>query len=141
MTTRIASIAIILLTLSLPAIAQTAEKTYSKSFSTDGKGTIKLDLPGAIDLKIWDTPTIRIGFTVSIPSGNDAMLSGLANAGRYNLVSKPEGDVLTIQAPNMQKQIRVKGEELRETITYVVFVPKDLKIEMPNAENFAIAKK
>lgn len=135
MTARFTSL-IILLTLSLSLVAQSAEKTFSKSFSTENKGTIKLDLPGAIDLKIWDTPTISIGITVSIPSGNNAMLGELANVGRYNLVSKAEGDVLTIVAPNMQKKIRVKGEELHETITFVVFVPKDLKIEMPNAENY-----
>lgn len=140
MTTRIASL-VILLTLSLSALAQPAEKTFSKSFSTDGKGTINLNLPGAIDLKIWDNTTIRIGFTVSSPSGNGAMLGELANVGRYNLVSKSEGDVLTISAPNMQKQIKVKGEVLPETLHYVVFVPKDLKIEMPNAEAFAVAKK
>jgi hypothetical protein len=140
MTTRIAYLAIILLTLPFSALTQSAEKTYSKSFNTDGKGTITLDLPGAIDLKIWDTPTIRISFTVSMPSGSGAMLGELANVGRYNLVSKADGDVLTITAPNMQKQIRVKGEELRETITYVVFVPRDLKIEMPNAGAFAIKR-
>ena len=140
MTTRIAYLAIILLTLSFSVLAQSAEKTYSKSFNTDGKGTITLDLPGAIDLKIWDTPTIRISFTVSMPSGSGAMLGELANVGRYNLVSKADGDVLTITAPNMQKQIRVKGEEIRETITYVVFVPRDLKIEMPNADAFAVKR-
>ncbi len=140
MTTRIAYLAIILLTLPFSALAQSAEKTYSKSFNTDGKGTITLDLPGAIDLKIWDTPTIRISFTVSMPSGSGAMLGELANVGRYNLVSKSDGDVLTITAPNMQKQIRVKGEEIRETITYVVFVPRDLKIEMPNADAFAVKR-
>jgi hypothetical protein len=137
MTTRFASLAIILLALSHTVAAQSAEKTFSKSFSTESKGVIKLDLPGAIDLKVWDKTTISISFTVSIPSGNSAMLGELANVGRYNLVSKPEGDVLTITAPNMQKQIRVKGEELRETLSYTVFVPKDLKIEMPNAEAFA----
>ena len=137
MTTRFASLAIILLTLSLTATAQSAEKTFSKAFNTEGKGTIRLDLPGTIDLKIWDTPTIRISFTVSSPSASSAMIGELTNAGRYNLVSKAEGDVLTISAPNMQKQIRVKGEELLETLSYVVFVPRDLKIEMPNAAAFA----
>lgn len=136
MTARYTSI-IILLALSFSMAAQSAEKTFSKSFNTESKGTIKLDLPGAIDLKIWDNPTIRIGITVSTPTGNDAMLGELARVGRYNLTSKGEGDVLTITAPNMQKQIRVKGEELRETLTFVVFVPKDLKIEMPNADTYA----
>ena len=140
MTTRIASL-VILLALSLDAAAQSAEKTFSKSFNTDGKGTINLDLPGAIDLKVWDNPTIRIGITVSIPTGNQSMLGELANIGRYNLVSKSEGDVLTIQAPNMQKTIKLKGEELHETLTFVVFVPKDLTIEMPNAEAFAANRK
>ncbi len=139
MTTRFNSM-IILLALSIPVSAQVAEKTFSKSFNTDNKGTIVLDLPGAIDLKIWDSPSIRIGITISIPSGNNAMLGELANVGRYNLVSKSEGDALTIQAPNLQKQIKVKGEELRETVTFVVFVPKDLKIEMPNADSF-VAKR
>jgi hypothetical protein len=132
---------VILLALPVAASAQSAEKTYSKSFNTEGKGTIRFNLPGAIDLKIWETPTIRISMTVSIPSGNNAMLGELANVGRYNLVSKPEGEVLGIAMPNMQKQIRVKGEELRETFSFVVFVPKDLKIEMPNADTYAVAKK
>lgn len=140
MTTRIASL-VILLTLSLAANAQSVEKTFSKAFNTDGKGTISLDLPGAIDLKVWDNSTIRIGITVSIPNGNESMLGELANIGRYNLVSKSNGDVLTIQAPNMQKVIRLKGQELHETLTFVVFVPKDLTIELPNAETFAAARK
>lgn len=140
MTTRIATL-VILLALSLTAAAQSAEKTFSKSFNTDGKGTISLDLPGAIDLKIWDNPTIRIGITVSIPTGSAAMLGELANAGRYNLVAKSKDDVLSIQAPNMLKQIRIKGEELRETLSFVVFVPKDLKIEMPNALTAAANRK
>lgn len=136
MTTRFSTF-LILLTLSLAANAQSAEKTFSKSFNTDGKGTITLDLPGAIDLKVWDNPSIRIGITVSIPTGNQSMLGELANIGRYNLVSKSAGDVLTIQAPNMLKPIKLKGEALRETFTFVVFVPKDLTIEMPNAAAFA----
>ncbi|MBK7935772.1 MAG: hypothetical protein IPJ82_01175 [Lewinellaceae bacterium] len=140
MTIRIASL-ITLLALSLAATAQSAEKTFSKSFNTDGKGTINLDLPGAIDLKVWDNPSIRIGITVSIPTGNSSMLGELANIGRYNLVSKSEGDVLTIQAPNMQKRVTLKGAEFRETLTFVVFVPKDLTIEMPNAQAFAENRK
>lgn len=136
MTTRFATL-LILVVLSRLVAAQSAEKTFSKAFSTEGKGTIRLDLPGAIDLKIWDTPTIRISFTVSSPGIDAATLGGLADAGRYNLVSKPEDDVLTISAPNMQRQLKLKGQEVRETLTYVVFMPRDLNVEMPNAETYA----
>lgn len=141
MTTRIISLAL-LMALALSASAQsTAAKTFNKSFNTESKSTIRLDLPGEVDLKIWNNPNIRIEISISLPSGNPAMLNELANVGRYNLVSKPVEDVLVIQAPNMQKQIRVKGEELRETLSFVVYVPKDLKVQVTNTEQLAGVKK
>lgn len=123
----------ILLTFFLATSAQTASKTFTKSFNTDGRGTIILDLPGAIDIKVWDNPSIRFEIGVELPAGNGPMLNELANIGRYNLMSKSEGDAITIFAPNLQKQLKVKGEALREEFNFVVFVPKDLKIQLPNA--------
>ncbi len=132
MTTKRISFALILLTsLAVTLSAQTtAGKTFTKAFNTDGKGTLRLDLPGTIDLKVWDSPSIRFEISVSLPSGNGPMLNELANIGRYNLASKAEGDVLVITAPNLQKQLKVKGQEFKETLNFVVFVPKNLQIEM-----------
>lgn len=141
MTTRIVFLAF-LLAASLGASAQvTAAKTFTKSFNTENKGTIRLDLPGEVDLKIWNNPSIRIEVSVSLPSGNSAMLNELATVGRYNMMAKPVEDVLVIQTPNMQKQIRVKGEELREVLSFVVFMPKDLKVQLLNGGQLAEAKK
>lgn len=136
-------LAALLMALSISAHSQTpASKTFNKSFNTDNKGTIRLDLPGEVDLKIWNNPSIRIEINVSLPSGsNPAMLNELANVGRYNLVSNSSEDVLLIHAPNMQKQVRIKGEELRETLNFVVYVPKDLKVQVANTEQLAISKK
>lgn len=132
MTTKRISFALIFLTsLAVTLSAQTtAGKTFTKAFNTDGKGTLRLDLPGAIDLKVWDSPSIRFEISVSLPSGNGPMLNELANIGRYNLASKAEGDALVITAPNLQKQLKVKGQEFKETLNFVVFVPKNLQIEM-----------
>jgi hypothetical protein len=131
----------LLLSLSFAASAQTASKVFNKSFNTDNRGTIVLDLPGTIDLKIWDNPSIKFEIGVTLASGNGPMLNELANIGRYNLISKSEGDMLTITAPNLQKQLKVKGEALREVLTFVVFVPKDLKIELPHVTAAAELKK
>ena len=132
MTTKRFIFAIILLTsLAVSISAQTtAGKTFTKAFNTDGKGTLRLELPGSVDLKVWDNPSIRFEISVGLPSGNGPMLNELANIGRYNLASKADGDALVITAPNLQKQLKVKGQELKETLTFVVFVPKDLQIEM-----------
>lgn len=121
---------VLLLTFALGAFAQTTEKTFTKSFNTEGKSHLKFDLPGTIDLKIWNSPNIRIEIFVSLPAGNVSMLDQLAKVGRYNLTAATEGESLNITAPNLYKVVKVKGEELHEKVSYVVFVPKDMQVEM-----------
>lgn len=142
-TTRNSFALVLFSALSLSVSAQsTAEKTFTKSFNTDSKGTLRLELPGTIDLKVWDNPSIRFEISVGLPAGNGPMLNELANIGRYNLASKAEGDVLVINAPNLQKQLKAKGQELKEAINFVVFVPKNLQVEMmPSMIALAEAKK
>jgi hypothetical protein len=133
---------LILFTLPIVLPSQTVNKTFSKSFNTEEKGIVRIDLPGAIDVKIWDNPTIRFEINVGLPSGNISMLNELANVGRYNLSSKSvEGeDVMVIAAPNLQKQVKIKGEALHENVSYTVFVPKNMAIELPNAVSMADKK-
>lgn len=132
---------VILLAIPMLSLAQSSVgKTFSKTFNTEDKGTIKLDLPGNVDLKIWNNPTIRVEIGISLANGNNSMVNELANVGRYNISSLAEGDVLHILMPNIQKQIKVKGEVLRENLTYTVFAPKDLKIIVPNVATLADVK-
>lgn len=133
--------ALILLAFSLTAAAQSTGKTFSKGFNADGMTTVTLDLPGEIDLKMWDSPSVRIEIAVSLPSGNTGMLNELANVGRYNLSSKTTGSALLIQAPNLNKVVRVKGEEVKETVTFVVFVPKGMEVVLPNPSPVAMNKR
>ena len=140
MTTRLLPI-LFLLSAPLHADAQVAEKTFSKAFNVDGKKTTILDLPGTIEVKIWENTTVRIEILVTLASGNGSMLNELAHVGRYNLTSKPEGSALLIQAPNLQKQVRVKGEVLKETVSFTVYVPKTLAVELPNTGTAAVLKK
>lgn len=142
-TKRFPFVLIIIASLAVSLSAQTtAGKTFTKAFNTDGKGTLRLELPGSIDLKVWDNPSIRFEISVSLPTGNGPMLNELANIGRYNLASKADGDALVITAPNLQKQLKVKGQEFKETLVFVVFVPKDMQVQlMPSVPILAEAKK
>ena len=132
--TILSNLSFMLLALSFAADAQPSGKVFNKSFNTEGSASIVLDLPGKIDLKIWDSPSLRFEIGVALPAGNGPMLDELASVGRYDLVSKSVGDVLVITAPNLQKQLKVKSEVLREAISFVVFVPKDLKIQFLRGE-------
>ena len=140
MRTKINALIILLAIPMLSSAQSSVGKTFSKTFNTEDKGTIKLDLPGNVDLKIWNNPTIRIEIGISLANGNNSMVNELANVGRYNISSLAEGDVLHILMPNIQKQIKVKGEVLRENLTYTVFAPKDLKIIVPNVATLADVK-
>lgn len=140
MTKRIASL-VLLLTFALSAFAQTAEKTFIKAFNATGKSRISFDLPGPIDLKVWDNATIRIEITIHLPSGSMSLLDQLANVGRYNLDAQGSDETLAITAPNLHKLIRIKGEELREEVSYTVFVPKDTEVELHGAVAMADTKK
>lgn len=134
---------ILIASLAVSISAQTtAGKTFTKAFNTDGKSTLRLELPGTIDLKVWDNPSIKFEISVSLPTGNGPMLNELANIGRYNLAAKADGDALVITAPNLQKQLKVKGQEFKESLSFVVFVPKNLEIQMmPGGVALAEAKK
>jgi hypothetical protein len=124
----------LLLASSFAAAAQSAEKTFSKSFNTEGKTQLTLELPGDVDMKVWKNDYIRIEITASLASGNASLLHELANVGRYNLTAKVNGEALVVSAPNLQKQVRVKGEALKETMTYVVFVPENVQVKLTTME-------
>ena len=134
---------ILVLILLLPSVftaGQNASKTFSKSFNATAKKSVTFDLPGTVELKTWDNATIRIEITVSLASGNAALLNELANVGRYNLISTGTSTSLVISAPNLQKQVRLKGEALKEQVNYLVFVPKNIAVEMPVASTAAVQK-
>jgi hypothetical protein len=60
------------------------------------------------------------------------MLNELANVGRYNLVAKANAESILVQMPNMQKQVRVKGEVLKEVLTFTAYVPKNMNVQTVN---------
>lgn len=128
MTTR-KSILVLLLSAPFLAAAQNAEKTMLKAFNLNGKTEVQLQLPGTVDVRTWDGTTVKIQIAVSLPNGNSAMLNDLANIGRYNLSARPEGQSLIISADNLAKIIKVKGQDLKENISFLVFVPKSVVIK------------
>jgi hypothetical protein len=131
----------ILLSAPMLVAAQAVEKTMLKSFNLDSKSLVRLELPGAVEVKVWEKPSIQIQITVSLPSGNAAMLNELANVGRYNLSGKSESDFLKVTADNLHKIIKIKGQDLKENITFQVFVPKDIEVKIFDVNLAMVTKK
>ena len=121
--------------------AQVVSRTFTKAFNISGINHVTLDLPGAIELKTWDNETIRFEITVQLPSGNVSTVNELANVGRYNLALNTTGASTSIEAPNLKRQIKIQGQEIKENITFLVHVPKNVQIDLPGTNIVADAKK
>ncbi len=118
------------LLLNTAMIGQSTDRTLVKSFNLKGQETIVLDLKGNVEVKEWKGEIMRVQMNIAIANGSNSMLKSLITAGRYNLKSKVEDEGMTIFAPGMQRDIKIKGSALQEKITYTVFAPDDVTIKL-----------
>ena len=125
--------------------AQQAEKTLVKSFNLKGKQVLVLDLDGDIEVRHWKNTILRVEMAIGIENGSNAMLKSLVTAGRYNLRSVVEDDMLRVYAPGMDRDVKIKGSKLNESITFTVNVPEDVIVktgeeassELPNERDIS----
>ena len=109
-------------------IAQTnAEKTLVKSFNLKGNTQITLNLEGDIQVKERAGEIMRVQMLIGV-AGSEAMLKSLITAGRYNLVLEESENGLSLSSPGLDRKITVRGESLKENVSYVVFVPEDVTV-------------
>lgn len=112
-----------------PLIAQNViEKTLVKSFNLNGKTILKVDLPSVADIKTWNEPTARIEIVVAVENMNEAMLKSLIVAGRYNVNNLYANNQMQLNAPAMQRTIKLNGQEIKEIVRYTLYVPNDIVI-------------
>ena len=60
------------------------------------------------------------------------MLKSLVQIGRYNLKSSDEDRGLVVSAPNLARQITVRGNEIKENISYIIYKPENVEIQLLN---------
>ena len=117
--------------------AQTVEKTFVRSFNITGAQDIKLQLEGAVDIQTWDQPSARVQMTVGLDSNSESMLRSLAQAGRYNLRGQLADGAYTINVPGLSRAVLVNCQSLNETVSYVVYVPDNVRVIIDNTASAA----
>jgi hypothetical protein len=114
-----------------------AERTFVKSFNLLGRQTASLNLGSNVQVIQWDNDILRVQMTVNLPTTNDATLKALAESGRYALKNDMDLHTLSISAPNLLSTIKLNSNELKENVSFIVYVPKSitvLKNTDPNAK-------
>jgi hypothetical protein len=118
-----------------------AERTFVKSFNLMGRQTVVLNLGENIKITPWDSDVMRVQMTVSLPSTNDATLKALAESGRYILKTDLDLQNVIVTTPNVRNAIKVNGNELKETLSFTVFVPKSVTVLRNSDANAKIVAK
>jgi len=114
------------------AFAQNAEKILVKSFNLKGKQIVLMDVDGDVEVKEWNGDIMRIQMSIELTNGTNSMLKSLVQARRYNLMGNVKGDELVINMPSLAKQVKIRGKELHEKISYTVFAPADVQVKLTN---------
>jgi hypothetical protein len=127
----------LLLVTAAGLFAQTVEKTFVRSFNLQGAQEAVLQIEGPVDVQTWSQSITRIQMTVGIERGSESMLRSLAQAGRYNLKGQLDNDQYFISVPGLEREVLVNGQALAENISYVIFVPEDVRINIENSTSAA----
>lgn len=114
------------------ALAQNAEKVLVKSFNLKGKDVVVMEVDGNVEVKEWSNDIMRVQMSIELTNGSNSMLKSLVQARRYNLIANVDGEELKVNMPSMDKQVKVRGIELREKISYTVFAPAHVQVKLAN---------
>jgi hypothetical protein len=114
--------------LFVTSLSAQSSQSFSKSFDLSGSAAISLDLAGTVSTQTWNEKYVKITITVQLPNAPSSTLSGLIQAGRYNLVGVEKGDSFFINSPGVGREIKVNGNALKEKISYIIYVPNGVNL-------------
>ena len=120
-------------------MAQTiTEKTLVKAFNLGTNDYVELDLQGDVEIREWSQKIMRVQIDLAVENTSSATLKSLVSAGRYNLKSTETADGLLITAPGMNRTVTLRGETLKEHVSYVVFVPENVMVQMKDSASASV---
>jgi cell division protein YceG involved in septum cleavage len=116
--------------LSLPIVLSAQVSTsLNQSFRAESAQSIVLQINSSnLEIKYIQGSRILVETKVSLSAGNSSLLDFVAKEGRYNLVKEMNVNTkcLTLVPKKTQNLILIKGKELQEHISYIIYIPKEL---------------
>lgn len=134
---------VLLVCISAFALHGQVTKTIHQTFHVKDAAKVNINVV-AKDVEVRPTQGSRVMVetTVNISAPRARLLDYLANSGRYDLVTTLNDATaeLTIASKKTNGVIMVKGEECREELTYILYIPEQVAyvnnstIETPSKE-------
>lgn len=112
--------------------AQTSSIKLNQTFSSRAINSINIDIHNPnLNIKTIKGSIIVVETSVEISSTNFRLLEFIADNGRYNLVGELDEatKVLNIKEPKKKDAIKIKGQTLKETVVYTIYLPENKKVQ------------
>lgn len=110
--------------------AQSVEKTLVRSFNIQEAQVVALQVDHPVEVKTWSQKIMRVQINVGLDRGSESMLRSLVQAGRYNLKGEMKDDYYVVTIPGLSREVRVNGAILAENLSYVIFVPENVHVDV-----------
>ena len=102
-------------------------KTVISSVVPNESNMVFLDLPGEVEIGVWDRNYIKVEIEVKTNLKNEAVFDYLKETGRYK-VEKGYNEFCfaVLNLPNIKDQVSVNGCDLEESFKFKVTAPWDI---------------
>lgn len=103
------------------------QKTLISTVLPGESNMVFLDLPGEVEVAVWDRNYIKVEIDVQTNLKNDEVFNYLKETGRYQ-VSKAYNSYyfLVLNLENVQEKVKVNGIALEESFKFKVTMPWDI---------------
>ncbi|MCP4438654.1 MAG: hypothetical protein GY810_06885 [Aureispira sp.] len=107
-----------------------AQKTLVRTVENIEDLAIHFNKKGSkIIIKQWDRAATRVFTTIAVENADQHMLDHLHQSGRYDYDLKNKDGKIIFDMPNAQQTITLGNTDLKETITYEIYVPYGVLVE------------
>ena len=126
---------VIISLLTINGVFGQTQKTFVKSFPLNGDNFVVLNLEGDVEVKEWSEPFARVHTNVTLENASSQVLKLFLMQGRYKLNTGYQDGAKFIASSPRSANIKYKGQDLNETVTYTVFVPQHTEVQITNNED------
>jgi len=122
---------IILSFFAASTFAQTGlQKTFTSVIHPGESNMLFFNLPGAVDVEVWDRNYIRIEIAVKTNLKNEEVFNYLKELGRYEIKQDYNTYYLMVlNIPNINGHVFVNRNELKESFKFKITVPWDMDVD------------
>ncbi len=122
--------------------AQMHKQTVHRTFVVENITQVRLQLTGNVEIRETKGSRVLVEITASAAVPSEAMMNFLVENGRYEVISDIDATagVLTLTTQKPKNVLMVKGQECKEEISYVVYMPTSIKFVNKDAATSSSAK-